>query len=42
MNKLKRNITLFLTIFIFSITCAFTFSIENSYAASNKNETSTS
>lgn len=40
MNKLKRNITLFLTIFIFSITCAFTFSIENSYAASNKNETS--
>lgn len=40
MNKLKRNITLFLTVFIFSITCAFTFSIENSYAASNKNETS--
>ena len=40
MNKLKRNITLFLTVFIFAITCAFTFSIENSYAVSNKNETS--
>ncbi|MEN2257723.1 hypothetical protein AAIB48_08085 [Paraclostridium benzoelyticum] len=40
MNKLKRNITLFLTVFIFAITCAFTFSIEKSYATSNKNETS--
>ena len=40
MNKLKRNITLFLTVFIFAITCAFTFSIEKSYATSNKNEIS--
>lgn len=40
MNKLKKNITLFLTVFIFAITCAFTFSIEKSYATSNKNEIS--
>ncbi|GAA0704791.1 hypothetical protein GCM10008904_12260 [Paraclostridium ghonii] len=40
MNKFKKNITLFLTVFIFAITCAFTFSIENSYAASNGNSSS--
>lgn len=32
MKNLKRNITLFLTLFIFTITCAFSFSIDKSYA----------
>ncbi|MFR9071312.1 MAG: hypothetical protein ACLVIU_13195, partial [Paraclostridium sp.] len=32
MKNLKRNITLFLTLFIFTITCAFSFSIDKAYA----------
>lgn len=32
MKNLKRNITLFLTLFIFTITCVFSFSIDKSYA----------
>lgn len=34
MKNLKRNVTLFLTLFIFTITCAFTFSIDKVYANS--------
>ena len=32
MKNLKRNITLFLTLFIFTITCVFSFSIDKAYA----------
>lgn len=32
MKNLKRNITIFLTLFIFTITCAFSFSIDKAYA----------